>query len=1116
MPLMRLLGILLLSLLLTACGGGGSIEKSGTVGDTDTDTDTTTYTLTLQGYSQADATKSNSVTNTAALDLRATLKDNDGAVVAGKRITFTLADDIGVLNPDSALTQNDGIATIELSAGSEAGAGEVTATYNGDDETYTATFAFQSTGGQGDDTGVSGSTTLEVQIVDQNGDKFTSANPVTADNVGVVVATLKSDGVAVADKLISFNTNFTGVITPELGTAITDDSGEARVTLGSGVATGAGQVVASYAPASGTSVSNTAVFYSSGDGAAQDEAQFSVAIKLLTGCNADWDDNRSNVKLDPLSAASGCTVTNSISSSELGELFVEVTNEQSGEGSKNALVNIETNLGTILPSSGTALTDNFGIALLKLQPGNTGGAGTVTATALDESASLNFAVGIANLTLSVDNGLNTNDDGSVIPLKAGGSTVIEVTLTDEDGNLYLTATDVEFSSTCAIAGESVIDDSVKSSNGIATATYRATGCNIDDDVTITVETGGQNFTESTVIPVESSAVQSIQFVDVSETFIALPPGEGGLPTQSIVTFKLLDADNIASSQQRIDFKLTDSVGAANLTLTSGNTDNEGLVQTTVTSGIVPGPLVVKACYVSKDDVKALPEGDDLTCWVDDFQLCQTDPSNEICPEGTLNLIPLSEQISSVSAQLTLASGVTDQNSFDLSPTTFNTNSLYYNGIITDLTVFFGDQFNNYNGDGVEATVLSEAGVVGSSSNEETCKTTDATCVVTWRSQGDRPFEDYKWGNRIGDIDGNASTTEGINPKTGQINCDPYFGAAAPCINGITRAKNDENGVVMGGRVSVLAVTKGQENFVDEQSTDDIKRTNGLFDIGEYYASYDLPEAFIDHNENNSFDKADCSDARGDDYDPVSDACSELNSRGGHNETWRDLDNDGIYDAADGLYNGLLCSEAANAAGECSRELVEVRKNIELVMSGDEPYVRFSVVKTDALPAPFEVFVPADCSSSVSGNRTFVELEESDVTERCDVAAIDLSVNNVEIANPDFDPNDPDETDPETLTVDIGLTSMAVRIHYTDEFGNPLPANTVVSLTTSNGDLSIISHSETIPNTNTDKPMYSDVLISRETDGNDQTSGVLSITFEFENQLGASKTVSTGITIFDDV
>ncbi|MDP2567210.1 hypothetical protein, partial [Pseudoalteromonas marina] len=78
--------------------------------------------------------------------------------------------------------------------------------------------------------------------------------------------------------------------------------------------------------------------------------------------------------------------------------------------------------------------------------------------------------------------------------------LIVVTLTVEDGNLFLTATVVEFSSTCAIAGVSVIDDSVKSSNGIAKATYRATGCNIDDDVTMTVETGGQNFTESTVIP----------------------------------------------------------------------------------------------------------------------------------------------------------------------------------------------------------------------------------------------------------------------------------------------------------------------------------------------------------------------------------------------------------------------------------------------------------------------------------------------------------------------------------------------------------------------------------------------------------------------------------------
>ena len=88
---------------------------------------------------------------------------------------------------------------------------------------------------------------------------------------------------------------------------------------------------------------NTAVFYSSGDSAPVDLAQFSISVKLLTGCNVGWDDNRSSVKLDPTQTASGCTVANTISSSELGELFVEVIDEQSGEGSKNSLVNISTN-----------------------------------------------------------------------------------------------------------------------------------------------------------------------------------------------------------------------------------------------------------------------------------------------------------------------------------------------------------------------------------------------------------------------------------------------------------------------------------------------------------------------------------------------------------------------------------------------------------------------------------------------------------------------------------------------------------------------------------------------------------------------------------------------------
>ena len=39
------------------------------------------------------------------------------------------------------------------------------------------------------------------------------------------------------------------------------------------------------------------------------------------------------------------------------------------------------------------------------------------------------------------------------------------------------------------------------------------------------------------------------------------------------------------------------------------------------------------------------------------------------------------------------------------------------------------------------------------------------------------------------------------------------------------------------------------------------------------ALYDLPEAFNDHNEINTFDKANCSDATRDSYDADSDPCS---------------------------------------------------------------------------------------------------------------------------------------------------------------------------------------------------------------------------------------------------
>ena len=99
------------------------------------------------------------------------------------------------------------------------------------------------------------------------------------------------------------------------------------------------------------------------------------------------------------------------------------------------------------------------------------------------------------------------------------------------------------------------------------------------------------------------------------------------------------------------------------------------------------------------------------------------------------------------------------------------------------------------------------------------------CAVAFTESKAIYYED-KWGNKI----------NSINPKTGVINCDLYFGSAAPCMAGIRNAAFFDDGVPLGARSTVLVTAKGQESYIDING-------NGRFDTNEYYSGYDLPEAF---------------------------------------------------------------------------------------------------------------------------------------------------------------------------------------------------------------------------------------------------------------------------------
>ncbi|MDL1962786.1 MAG: hypothetical protein LWW98_00350 [Deltaproteobacteria bacterium] len=104
-----------------------------------------------------------------------------------------------------------------------------------------------------------------------------------------------------------------------------------------------------------------------------------------------------------------------------------------------------------------------------------------------------------------------------------------------------------------------------------------------------------------------------------------------------------------------------------------------------------------------------------------------------------------------------------------------------------------------------------------------------------------------------------------------------------------------------GGVTILAFCIGEKSFVDYNG-------NGFFDEEDLFDSAtDMSEVFRDDNDSWDYD---------------------------YGEPFWDFDNNGEFTGSgNGIYSGTLCSEAAEAAGLCTRELVYVQKSMRLIMSG---------------------------------------------------------------------------------------------------------------------------------------------------------------------------------------
>lgn len=311
----------------------------------------------------------------------------------------------------------------------------------------------------------------------------------------------------------------------------------------------------------------------------------------------------------------------------------------------------------------------------------------------------------------------------------------------------------------------------------------------------------------------------------------------------------------------------------------------------------------------------------------------------------------SPAISSQSNQLVISTGLPDQDSFSLSASNLSPEGWDYDGIEVDVTARLADAFNNPVPDGTAVSFTTEGGVIAPS-----CLTVNGACSVKWTSQNPRP---------TGDTLAMQGEEPSLDAKLGQ----PY-----------------------GGRVTILATAIGEESFPDTNS-------NGRFDASEVanFLSkkdvsgnpYDLSEAFLDHNEDQVFNP------------------SVAGEEGGDAEVFTDFNSNGVYDQADGLYNGSLCQLDANGSKHAgcavANTSLNVRASLVLVMSG-----------SDAMAS-----VPVISDSCV---------DDKTITDVCDGL------------------NDND-------TIDIiGKSTGGVTLIIGDLHNQPLPSGTVITFTPSAGSL----------------------------------------------------------------
>lgn len=243
-------------------------------------------------------------------------------------------------------------------------------------------------------------------------------------------------------------------------------------------------------------------------------------------------------------------------------------------------------------------------------------------------------------------------------------------------------------------------------------------------------------------------------------------------------------------------------------------------------------------------------------------------------------------IFTTSSQLIISTGIPDQDSMSLGATDSHPIGWNIDGVESTLTIRLADAFNNPPPANTNVAFRTEGGSI-----IDGCLTdAKGACSVIWTSQ---------------------------NPRPARSTASPDTVLRRLCVDntGADVVDYDACRLERAGRITVLATAIGNESLTDING-------NGAFDDGEFNLIDDLPEAYLDKNENNIRD--------------TDEEFVDFTSTAVEGEP------DNVYTLGNGIYNGILCLVEGPT---CTKNQVTIRQSVTLVMTS-------SFVLTDAGGLPF--------------------------------------------------------------------------------------------------------------------------------------------------------------------